>query len=110
MSDQPIEYHKVAKTTDIDEGEATQVLVGRREIAIYNLDGNFFATDDICTHAYASLADGYIEDDVIECPLHGGSFEIRTGKAASAPCTEDLKTYPVKIEGDAILVGVPKDN
>ena len=80
MSDRPIEYHKVAKTSEIDEGEATQVLVGRREIAIYNLDGNFFATDDICTHAYASLADGYIEDDVIECPLHGGSFEIKTGE------------------------------
>ena len=58
MSD--IEFHAVAKTGDLDEGEALQVIVGRKEIAIYNLDGEFYATDDICTHAYASLADGYV--------------------------------------------------
>ena len=50
----------------------------------------------MCTHAYASLADGYIEGDIIECPLHGGCFEIKTGKVASAPATEDLRTYPVQ--------------
>ena len=105
MSD--IEFHVVAKTSDIDEGEATQVLIGKREIAVYNLDGEFYATDDICTHAYASLADGYIEGELIECPLHGGCFEIKTGKATTPPVTDDLKTYAVKIEGDDILVGVP---
>lgn len=105
MSD--IEFHAVAKTSDIDEGEATQVLIGKREIAVYNLDGEFYATDDICTHAYASLADGYIEGELIECPLHGGCFEIKTGKATTPPVTDDLKTYAVKIEGDDILVGVP---
>jgi MocE subfamily Rieske [2Fe-2S] domain protein len=106
MSD--IEFHSVAKTADLDEGEAMQVVVGGREIAIYNLGGAFYATDDICTHAYASLADGYIEGEKIECPLHGGCFEIKTGKAVTAPCTEDLKTYPVKVDNGSILVGVPK--
>lgn len=105
MSD--IEFHAVAKTSDIDEGEATQVLIGKREIAVYNLNGEFYATDDICTHAYASLADGYIEGELIECPLHGGCFEIKTGKATTPPVTDDLKTYAVKIEGDDILVGLP---
>ncbi len=105
MSD--IEFHAVAKTSDIDEGEAAQVLIGKREIAVYNLNGEFYATDDICTHAYASLADGYIEGELIECPLHGGCFEIKTGKATTPPVTDDLKTYAVKIEGDDILVGVP---
>lgn len=103
-----IEFHAVAKTADLDEGEAMQVVIGRKEIAIYNLDGELYATDDICTHAYASLADGYIEGDVIECPLHGGCFEIKTGKAKTPPVTEDLKTYPVKVDGDDILVGIPK--
>ena len=79
-----IEFHAVAKTGDLDEGEAVQVIVGRKEIAIYNLDGAFYATDDICTHAYASLADGYIEGELIECPLHGGCFDIKTGKAPTA--------------------------
>jgi len=103
-----IEYHTVAKTADLDDGEARQVVIGGREIAIFNLRGTFFATDDICTHAYASLADGYVEGERIECPLHGGCFDIKTGKAVTAPCTEDLKVYPVKIDGGNILVGMPK--
>ncbi len=105
MSD--IEFHAVAKTGDLDAGEAMQVIVGRKEIAIYNLDGEIYATDDICTHAYASLADGYIEGELIECPLHGGCFDIKTGKAMTAPVTEDIKVYEVKIDGEQILVGVP---
>ena len=105
MSD--IEFHAVAKTGDLGEDEAMQVIVGKQEIAIYNLGGEFYATDDICTHAYASLADGYIEGDQIECPLHGGCFDIKTGKALTAPLTQDIKTYEVKIDGDDILVGLP---
>ncbi len=104
MSD--IEFHAVAKTGDLDEGEALQVIVGRKEIAIYNLDGEIYATDDICTHAYASLADGYMEGELIECPLHGGCFDIKTGKAMTAPVTVGLKTHPVKIDGDTVYVGV----
>ena len=105
MSD--IEFHAVAKTADLDDGEAIQVIVGKKEIAIYNLEGEYYATDDICTHAYASLADGYVEGDSIECPLHGGCFSIKTGKALTPPVTEDLKVYEVKIDGEDILVGVP---
>lgn len=105
MSD--VTFHPVLKAADLGPGEAKQVIIGKKEIAIYNLDGQFYATDDICSHAYASLADGYIEGDKIECPLHGGAFEIKTGKAVVTPCTEDIKTYPVKIEGGQILVGVP---
>jgi len=104
-----VTYHSVAKTSDLNKGEAKQVVIGKKEIAIYNLDGKFYATDDICTHAYASLADGYIEGDKIECPLHGGAFVISTGKACAPPCTEDLKVYPVKIENGQIMVGVPSD-
>ena len=104
-----IEFHEVAKTSELDEDEAIQVLVGRKEIAIYNLGGEFFATDDICSHAYASLADGYVENGQVECPLHGACFDIKTGKALTAPASIDLRTYEVKIEGDAILVGVPAE-
>lgn len=107
MTEEAVEYHAVAKTDEIKDGDVMQVLIGRREIALFNVEGALYATDDMCTHAYASLADGYIEGDIIECPLHGGCFEIKTGKVASAPATEDLRTYPVKVEGDSILVGVP---
>ena len=105
-----IEFHSVAKTDDLDDGEAMQVIIGRKEIAIYNLDGKFYATDDICTHAYASLADGYVEGELIECPLHGGCFDIKTGKAMTPPVSEDLKTYELKIDGEQILIGVPTDS
>ena len=105
-----IEFHSVAKTDDLDEGEAMQVIIGRKEIAIYNLDGKFYATDDICTHAYASLADGYVEGELIECPLHGGCFDIKTGKAMTPPVSEDLKTYELKIDGEQKLIGVPTDS
>ena len=100
------EQHLVAKTTEIAEDEAKKVIIGDDHIAIFNLGGDFFATDDICTHAYASLAEGYIEDDCVECPLHAGRFDIRTGKAQGVPVTEDIKTYKVKIDGDEIYVEV----
>jgi 3-phenylpropionate/trans-cinnamate dioxygenase ferredoxin component len=104
-----IEFHEVAKTSELDEDEAIQVLVGRKEIAIYNLGGEYYATDDICSHAYASLADGYVENGQVECPLHGACFDIKTGKALTAPASVDLATYQVKVEGDTIYVGVPSE-
>ncbi len=110
MSDQAIEFHEVAKTGDIEDGAGIQVMIGRKEIAIFNLQGQFYATDDICSHAYASLADGYVEGDQVECPLHGACFAIKTGKVLTPPATEDLKVYPVKIDGDRISVGVPKSS
>lgn len=105
MSD--VTFHQVATTDQLDEDEAVQVIVNGKEIAIVNLGGEFYALDDICTHAYASMADGYIEGDCIECPLHGAQFNIKTGKAETPPATEDLKTYELKIEDGNILVGIP---
>ncbi len=99
-------YHEVAKTGDLDEDEMMKVSAAGKEIALYNLGGEFYATDDICTHAYASLSEGYMEGDRVECPLHGAYFEIKTGKAATPPASGDLATYPVKIEDDAVLVGI----
>ena len=104
MSD--VTFHTAAKCSQIDEDEATQVLVEGKEIADINLGGEFYAMDDICSHAYASMSDGYIEGECIECPLHGAQFNIKTGKAETAPATVDLKTYEVKIDGDDILIGL----
>ncbi len=100
------ESHLVAKTTEIPVDEAKRVIIGDHKIAIYNLDGTFYATDDTCTHAYASLAEGYIEDDCVECPLHAGVFDIKTGKAQGVPVVEDIKTFPVRVEGEDIYVEV----
>jgi nitrite reductase/ring-hydroxylating ferredoxin subunit len=100
------ESYLVAKTSEIPEDEGKKVVVGDLPIAIFNVGGEFYATDDTCTHAYASLSEGYVEDGIIECPLHAGRFEIRTGKAQGIPVTEDIKTYPVRVEGEDIYVEV----
>lgn len=102
-----IEFHAVAKLGDLDEDETMKIMVGRIEIALYNLSGEIHASDNVCTHASGSLAEGFIEDGKIECPQHGGCFDIKTGKALTAPANDDLRTYEVKIEGEQILVGVP---
>lgn len=106
QADDTVEYHPVAKTADIEEEEVMAVFVKDKEIAVYNIDGEFYATDGVCTHENVGLADGFVEGDIIECPLHGGKFEIKTGKPANPPVTVGLATYPVKVEGDTIYVGI----
>jgi 3-phenylpropionate/trans-cinnamate dioxygenase ferredoxin subunit len=98
--------HLVAKTSEIAEDEAKKVIIGDQHVAVFNLGGKFYATDDICTHAYASLSEGYIEDGYVECPLHAGRFDIKTGKAQGVPVTEDIKTFPVKVDGDNVYVEI----
>ena len=85
------------------EGVAPAVVNGLR-VALYCVDGQFYATSDMCTHALAWLSEGYLEDHLIECPLHQGLFDIRTGAAAGAPCTEAIRTFPVRVE-DGYLFG-----
>lgn len=78
-------------------GEMRAVDVRGESVAIYNVDGELFATHNICTHAHALLTDGWLDDHVVECPLHAGMFDVRTGKGLGAPITCDLKVYPVRI-------------
>ncbi len=102
-------YH-VADTTDLE----ARGVVGRecagRKIAIYRVDGVYYATADVCTHANATLSEGEIVEGYIECPLHFGLFEIATGKAAGAPVTVNLRTYPVRVEGTRIEIEVDPGN
>ncbi len=81
--------------------------VGDLQIAVYNVDGRFYATDNICTHALAVLTDGFLEGDVVECPLHAGCFNVKTGQGMGAPIMEDLRTYCVRVEADTIEVEIP---
>lgn len=95
---------KVAPRADIPEDDVIAVMVEGREIALYDSEGEIFATDNICTHGHARLSDGFLEDGAIECPLHQGRFCVKSGKALSAPLTEDIATYPVRIEDDHVFV------
>lgn len=97
---------KAADRNALSDGEVIGVVVAGREIALYEMDGRLYATDDICTHAYAKLSDGWMEKGEIECPLHAGRFDLKTGKATAPPCVDDVKTYPVRVEGDEIQVNL----
>jgi nitrite reductase/ring-hydroxylating ferredoxin subunit len=94
----------VADRQSIEADSVIAVKLGDVDIAVYNVAGQFYATDNICTHAQALLSDGWLDGDVIECPLHGGRFEVKTGKGLGAPITCDIKIYPVRVQGDAIQV------
>ena len=96
----------VAKVADVVAGKMLSVSAADKSLAIYNLSGAFYATDNECTHAFAMLTDGTIDGDVVECPLHGGAFEIKTGKGLGAPIFCDLKCYPTRVSGDAVEVNV----
>src|SRR3954454_1735332 len=100
------DFYSVAKVADLAPGEMMYVEVGPDDepICLINLAGEFFALNDCCTHEEASLSDGEITGDEIECPLHGGSFEIRTGMPTSFPVVVPAKMYPVQIEGDTIQI------
>lgn len=97
----------VADMSVFNDDDVVAVEVGDLELALYHMDGEVFASDQMCTHGLASLADGLMLDGLIECPLHSGTFDVKTGKAVGAPCTEDLRTYKVSVEGTAILVALP---
>ena len=109
MADQQIQWVRVAAADDVESGSILGLVVNGQDIALYRIDGDeFYATDNICTHGQAFLSEGWLVDDCqVECPLHAGCFDIRTGKAVTPPVEEDIRTYPVRRDGDDILIGLP---
>jgi nitrite reductase/ring-hydroxylating ferredoxin subunit len=99
---------RIASLADVAEGSAIPVETMGLQLAVFHMEGGgVCVTDNICTHAYALLTDGWFENGMIECPLHAGQFDVCTGKGQGAPIEEDLRTYPVKVEGDDILIALP---
>ena len=103
-----LEWRLVAKTSEVEEDAPKRVRVGELIIALFRLGDEFYATDDTCTHEFASLSEGTVDGDVIECPLHQARFHIPTGEVVDPPAEENLRTYSVKVDGDEIYVGVEK--
>lgn len=100
-------WHKAATTDAVPDGGVTGVEINGLDIALYKLDGAFYATGNICTHQHAYMSDGYVDDGCIECPLHQALFDIRTGAVVDGPTKSPLPVYATKIDGDAILVELP---
>lgn len=97
---------ELCSTADVAPGTALKVEAGDLTLAVFNVGGEFFVTDDLCTHGPGSLSEGYIEDDVVECNFHNGQFNIRTGEVVSPPCMVPVKTYPVLVIDDKVTIEV----
>jgi 3-phenylpropionate/trans-cinnamate dioxygenase ferredoxin subunit len=97
-------WREVARADEIPAGRCRAVIVDDRMVAVINLDGDFYAIDNVCTHDYAELCDGTIIGDRIQCPLHGAQFNIRTGAVEAPPAYEPLKTYAVRITQGTVQV------
>ncbi|HSM42653.1 MAG TPA: non-heme iron oxygenase ferredoxin subunit [Afifellaceae bacterium] len=94
---------------DVGEGEVILVETGDLELAVYRVEGEFYVTDDACTHGPGSLSEGYLEGHVIECDFHNGQFDIRNGEVVAPPCMVALKTYKVVPHDTAVVIEAPED-
>ncbi len=102
-------WTRVATLHDVHAGNAIAVDIKGHALAVFRLDdGTVCVTDNICTHAFAVLTEGWFEDGIVECPLHAGQFDVKTGKGLCLPISQDLRTYPVLIDGEGIFVEIPK--
>lgn len=99
------EWTPAARVDDVAPGEGFLVEINGDPIAIWNVEGRYYATSDVCTHEETSLVEGDLWGEVIECPLHGAQFDVTTGEVLSLPAIFPLPTYPVKVEGETIYVG-----
>ncbi len=99
-------WQRVASAKDVPEADGYPVTVGALEIALYRLGGVYYAIEDVCPHAYALLSTGFVEGDTVACPMHGATFHIPSGKCLGPPADRDLVKYPVKLEGDDVLIDV----
>ena len=101
------DYIKVASVTDLAPGEMTMIEAFGELICLANAHGTFYAICDDCSHVGASLSEGELEDYIVTCPLHGGQFDVRTGKVLRRPPREDVATYQVRVEGQDVLLAKP---
>jgi nitrite reductase/ring-hydroxylating ferredoxin subunit len=109
MADNGPNVVRVCAKSDLAPGAVKAFAVGTNMLAVYNIDGTFYVTDDECTHAAASLADGLLEGDVIECCMHMGSFHVPTGSVVAPPCEVPLRTYQVVVRGDDIFADLGRN-
>jgi biphenyl 2,3-dioxygenase ferredoxin subunit len=96
----------LCNSTDVAIGTAIKVERDGLELAVFNIDGEFYVTDDQCTHGPGSLSEGYIDGDVVECNFHQGQFNIRTGEVVLPPCFVPVKTYPAVVRDGKVVIEV----
>jgi nitrite reductase/ring-hydroxylating ferredoxin subunit len=109
MADSAENVVRVCGKSDVAPDSVKAFAVGANTLAVYNIGGTIYATDDECTHAAASLADGMLDGDVIECCMHMGSFRVPTGEVVEPPCEVPLRTYKVIVKDDDVFVDLSRN-
>jgi nitrite reductase/ring-hydroxylating ferredoxin subunit len=100
-------FVKIAHVRDVPPGKMLTVTVDGQPVVLVNVNGAIYAFGGICSHADGPLGKGKLRGDVVECPFHGGQFDVRTGRAVMAPATDDIPTFDVQIVGDDIQFALP---
>jgi 3-phenylpropionate/trans-cinnamate dioxygenase ferredoxin subunit len=101
-----VNFKRACSLSDLSEGESLAVEIGGEPVAIVRTEGEVFAIRDVCSHAEVPLTEGEVDGYTIECWLHGSCFDVRTGEPTNMPATAGVPVYPVKIEGDDVLVSI----
>ncbi len=102
----PTNRIELCSTDDVEPGAALKVETGDLGLAVFNVDGEFYVMDDLCTHGPGSLSEGYIEGDVVECNFHNGQFNIKTGEVVSPPCMIPMKTYKTVVADGKVFIEI----
>jgi 3-phenylpropionate/trans-cinnamate dioxygenase ferredoxin subunit len=103
-------FVEVATASELAAGRMKCIAIGGRRLLLANVEGRFCAVEDNCTHEDASLSTGVLTGDLVRCPLHGSRFNVCTGEVLEEPAELNLRTYPVRIEGDRVLVDLAADS
>ena len=99
-------FERACALSELTDAEPLAVTVDGTEVAVISTEGEVFAIRDECSHAAIALSEGEVENCLVECWLHGSTFDLRTGKPTTPPATEPVPVYPVRVEGDDVLVDV----
>jgi 3-phenylpropionate/trans-cinnamate dioxygenase ferredoxin subunit len=100
------EFHKLGIVDEVGPGEIKQYLVEDRFVALCNIDGEFHAFEDVCTHQFTHLSEGEFTDSEVKCPLHGAKFDVKTGAAKSLPAVKPVPKHEVKVENGNVYVAL----
>ncbi|MBR8640489.1 bifunctional 3-phenylpropionate/cinnamic acid dioxygenase ferredoxin subunit [Streptomyces tuirus] len=107
MTETVTTWTRVCSTDDVPDAEGRRFEVSGHTLAVFNVDGEYFASDDMCSHGESSLSEGYVEPDcAVECIAHMARFSLRTGEVLAPPATTPIKVYPVRVDGADVLVGL----
>ncbi len=101
------QLHKVGETSDVPPGTAIAVEINGQRLALFNIDGKFYAIDDTCPHSGGPLSEGDVDETAVTCPWHGASFSLADGSVLSPPAEEDVTSYRVQVDGTEIMIEIP---